>query len=120
MGRLKTVHHRDCIATASTSRRVSATATFIEESGDVSPVPFSYTTTTPLTNQIRCWLLHTNERVRDLVRDNISQSPLFNGQIQGIGPRYCPSLEDKIMRFPIASGIRSISNRRGSTRRRSM
>ena len=47
-----------------------------------------------------CWLLHTNERVRDLVRANIGKSPLFNGQIQGIGPRYCPSLEDKIMRFP--------------------
>ena len=51
-------------------------------------------------NRVRCWLLHTNERVRDLVRGNIAHSPLFNGQIQGIGPRYCPSLEDKIMRFP--------------------
>ena len=47
-----------------------------------------------------CWLLHTNERVRELVREHIDQSPLYNGQIQGIGPRYCPSLEDKIMRFP--------------------
>ena len=55
---------------------------------------------TPLRNQIRCWLLHTNDRVRDLVRANIDRSPLYNGQIQGIGPRYCPSLEDKIMRFP--------------------
>jgi tRNA uridine 5-carboxymethylaminomethyl modification enzyme len=50
--------------------------------------------------QIDCYLLHTNDRVRDLVRRNISQSPLFNGQIRGIGPRYCPSLEDKIVRFP--------------------
>jgi tRNA uridine 5-carboxymethylaminomethyl modification enzyme len=49
---------------------------------------------------VSCWLLHTNDRVRDLVREHIGQSPLFNGQIQGIGPRYCPSLEDKIMRFP--------------------
>src|SRR5262249_46293658 len=54
----------------------------------------------PLRNSIRCWLVHTNERIRDLVRRNIARSPLFNGQIQGIGPRYCPSLEDKIMRFP--------------------
>ena len=48
----------------------------------------------------RCWLLYTNDRVSDLVRESIDKSPLYNGQIQGIGPRYCPSLEDKIMRFP--------------------
>jgi len=64
------------------------------------PVPFSYGTTEPLRNRVGCWLLHTNERVRDLVRGNIDRSPLYNGQIRGIGPRYCPSLEDKIMRFP--------------------
>jgi tRNA uridine 5-carboxymethylaminomethyl modification enzyme len=73
---------------------------FTEECGDAEPVPFSYMTKTRLANWIRCWLLHTNDRVRDLVRASINQSPLFNGQIQGIGPRYCPSLEDKIMRFP--------------------
>ena len=71
-----------------------------EEDGDAEPVPFSFTTTTALRNEIRCWLLHTNERVRRLVHENLHQSPLYNGQIQGIGPRYCPSLEDKIMRFP--------------------
>ena len=74
--------------------------TFVEECGDAAPVPFSFSTSTPLRNQIRCWLLHTNERIRELVRANIDRSPLYNGQIQGIGPRYCPSLEDKIMRFP--------------------
>jgi tRNA uridine 5-carboxymethylaminomethyl modification enzyme len=74
--------------------------TFVEECGDAAPVPFSFSTSTPPRNQIRCWLLHTNERIRDLVRANIDRSPLYNGQIQGIGPRYCPSLEDKIMRFP--------------------
>jgi tRNA uridine 5-carboxymethylaminomethyl modification enzyme len=73
---------------------------FAEEPGDAAPVPFSFETTQPLRNQVRCWLIHTNDRVRDLVRGHIGQSPLFNGQIQGIGPRYCPSLEDKIMRFP--------------------
>ena len=73
---------------------------FAEEDGDPSPVPFSFSTTGPLENRVRCWLLHTNDRVRDLVRENIGQSPLYNGQISGIGPRYCPSLEDKIMRFP--------------------
>ncbi|HEY1302763.1 MAG TPA: tRNA uridine-5-carboxymethylaminomethyl(34) synthesis enzyme MnmG [Vicinamibacterales bacterium] len=73
---------------------------FVEESGDPIPVPFSYRTGRKLTNQASCWLVHTNDRVRALVRDHIDQSPLFNGQIKGIGPRYCPSLEDKIMRFP--------------------
>jgi tRNA uridine 5-carboxymethylaminomethyl modification enzyme len=74
--------------------------TFLAETGDRSPVPFSFTTLEPRRNRIRCWLTHTNERIRSLVRENIARSPLFNGQIQGIGPRYCPSLEDKIMRFP--------------------
>ena len=73
---------------------------FADEPGDDVPVPFSFDTTEPLRNQVHCWLIHTNDRVRDLVRGNIASSPLFNGQIQGIGPRYCPSLEDKIMRFP--------------------
>ena len=77
-----------------------AAGVFAEERGDEAPVPFSFATAAPLTNQIRCWLLHTTDRVRDLVRGHIDQSPLYNGQIQGIGPRYCPSLEDKIMRFP--------------------
>jgi tRNA uridine 5-carboxymethylaminomethyl modification enzyme len=73
---------------------------FLEERGDEFPTPFSYRTRKPLENRISCWLLHTNSRVRDLVRKNIDESPLYNGQINGIGPRYCPSLEDKIMRFP--------------------
>jgi len=73
---------------------------FAEERGDERPTAFSFRTTAALRNQISCWLLHTNDRVRDLVREGIDESPLYNGQIQGIGPRYCPSLEDKIMRFP--------------------
>ena len=73
---------------------------FLEERGDQFPTPFSYRTRKPLENRISCWFLHTNDRVRDLVRKNINESPLYNGQINGIGPRYCPSLEDKIMRFP--------------------
>ena len=77
-----------------------ASGVFVEERGDAVPVPFSFATTTPPRNQIQCWLLHTNERVRELVTQNLDRSPLYNGQIHGIGPRYCPSLEDKIMRFP--------------------
>ena len=70
------------------------------ERGDDPPVGFSFMSGRIERHQIECYLLHTNDRVRDLVRENISQSPLFNGQIRGIGPRYCPSLEDKIVRFP--------------------
>jgi tRNA uridine 5-carboxymethylaminomethyl modification enzyme len=73
---------------------------FLEECGDAEPVCFSHSTCTPLRNRIRCWQLYTNERVHEIVRQNIQHSPLFNGQIQGIGPRYCPSLEDKVVRFP--------------------
>ena len=73
---------------------------FSIEHGDLAPVPFSFLTAGICRNQIDCYLLHTNERVHDLVRQNISRSPLFNGQIRGIGPRYCPSLEDKVVRFP--------------------
>lgn len=70
------------------------------ERGDDPPVAFSFMSGRIERPQIECYLLHTNDRVRDVVRGNISQSPLFNGQIRGIGPRYCPSLEDKIVRFP--------------------
>jgi tRNA uridine 5-carboxymethylaminomethyl modification enzyme len=73
---------------------------FVVESGDDPPVPFSFLSGRISRPQIDCYLIHTNERVRDLVRANIDRSPLFNGQIRGIGPRYCPSLEDKIVRFP--------------------
>lgn len=73
---------------------------FHVEQGDATPVPFSYLTTESPRNQIDCWLLHTTEQVHDLVRRHIDESPLYNGQICGVGPRYCPSLEDKIMRFP--------------------
>ena len=73
---------------------------FAVERGDDPPVPFSFTTERINRDQIDCYLLHTTDRVHDLVRDHIGASPLFNGQISGIGPRYCPSLEDKVMRFP--------------------
>ena len=99
-GRLKTGTpprlHRDTIDFDSAAQA----GIFVEEGGDEIPMPFSFMTETTLRNQIRCWLLYTTDRVHDLVRRHIDRSPLYNGQIQGIGPRYCPSLEDKIMRFP--------------------
>ena len=73
---------------------------FTLERGDEQPIPFSFLTNRINRPQVDCHLLHTNDRVRDLVRSNLDRSPLFNGQIRGIGPRYCPSLEDKIVRFP--------------------
>jgi tRNA uridine 5-carboxymethylaminomethyl modification enzyme len=73
---------------------------FLEERGDEPPIPFSFSTDTIERAQISCFLLHTNDRIHELVRANIDKSPLFNGQIRGIGPRYCPSLEDKVVRFP--------------------
>jgi tRNA uridine 5-carboxymethylaminomethyl modification enzyme len=73
---------------------------FALEPGDHPPVPFSFLTESIDVEQAPCYLVHTNERVRELVLSNIDKSPLFNGQIHGIGPRYCPSLEDKIVRFP--------------------
>ena len=81
-------------------RRTIEFTRFAEERGDDPPVPFSFQTDRIDREQIVCHLLHTTDRVHDLVRANIAQSPLYNGQISGIGPRYCPSLEDKVMRFP--------------------
>jgi tRNA uridine 5-carboxymethylaminomethyl modification enzyme len=77
-----------------------AAGRFVVENGDSPPVPFSFLSAAIERPQIACYLLHTNDAVRNLVRANVARSPLFNGQIRGIGPRYCPSLEDKIIRFP--------------------
>jgi tRNA uridine 5-carboxymethylaminomethyl modification enzyme len=100
MGRLKTGTPPRLDRSSIDFEQFEASGDFAREDGDAIPVPFSFTTTAPLRNRIHCWLLHTNDRVRELVRGSIDCSPLFNGQIKGVGPRYCPSLEDKIMRFP--------------------
>ncbi len=73
---------------------------FEEEPGDRPPVPFSFMSGDIDRAQICCHVVHTNDAVHDLVRRNKDRSPLCNGRITGIGPRYCPSLEDKVMRFP--------------------
>ena len=73
---------------------------FEEEPGDVPPVPFSFLTGVVDREQVPCHIVHTNDRVHELVRRHKDRSPLYNGQITGVGPRYCPSLEDKVMRFP--------------------
>lgn len=74
---------------------------FAPQHGDAPPPAFSFVSGAIERPQVACHLLHTSDRVHELVRTHIDESPLFNGQISGIGPRYCPSLEDKVMRFPL-------------------
>jgi tRNA uridine 5-carboxymethylaminomethyl modification enzyme len=69
------------------------------QEGDVPPGKFSYTDTPPLRRQLPCHITYTNEKVHDILRTGFAQSPMFSGRIQGVGPRYCPSIEDKIDRF---------------------
>ena len=70
-----------------------------EQPGDEKPAKFSFTDTTPLTEQRSCYLANTNLHTHDILRTGFSRSPMFTGRIQGRGPRYCPSIEDKIDRF---------------------
>ncbi|MCI8539746.1 MAG: tRNA uridine-5-carboxymethylaminomethyl(34) synthesis enzyme MnmG [Oscillospiraceae bacterium] len=67
--------------------------------GDETPVPFSFSTDHPLENQAVCYLTYTNERTHEIIRANMSRSPLYSGAIEGVGPRYCPSIETKVERF---------------------
>jgi tRNA uridine 5-carboxymethylaminomethyl modification enzyme len=70
-----------------------------EQLGDENPEKFSYTNTPKLTHQRSCWITYTNEAVHDVLRTGFDRSPMFAGRIKGLGPRYCPSVEDKINRF---------------------
>jgi tRNA uridine 5-carboxymethylaminomethyl modification enzyme len=67
--------------------------------GDDTPRSFSYETTKYITDQLPCWLTYTNERTHQLIDDNLHRSPMYSGMIKGTGPRYCPSIEDKVVRF---------------------
>ena len=72
----------------------------IEQPGDANPQKFSYLNSTkPLTNQLSCHMTYTSPEVHDLLRQGFDRSPMFNGRIKSVGPRYCPSIEDKIHRF---------------------
>jgi tRNA uridine 5-carboxymethylaminomethyl modification enzyme len=74
---------------------------FEQQAGDEEPVFFSFRSSgKPALPQIRCWIAHTNESVHGAIRSNLDRSPLFAGEIEGIGPRYCPSIEDKVVKFP--------------------
>ena len=73
---------------------------FERQLGDVEPVPFSFLTTKIVREQVSCFIGFTNDETHRVLRDSIARSPLYSGQISGIGPRYCPSIEDKIVKFP--------------------
>ncbi len=69
------------------------------QAGDDIPAPFSFETEAVPENRAVCWLTYTNENTHQVIRDNLHRSPLFSGVIEGVGPRYCPSIEDKVVRF---------------------
>lgn len=72
----------------------------IEQPGDKKIVPFSFMHDSIEREQVSCWLTYTNEETHNIIRENIDRSPMYNGSIEGVGPRYCPSIEDKVMKFP--------------------
>ena len=73
---------------------------FAEQPGDVDPTPFSFRTVELPQRQISCHIAYTTPETLRIIRENVGRSPMYSGQIQGIGPRYCPSIEDKVVRFP--------------------
>jgi tRNA uridine 5-carboxymethylaminomethyl modification enzyme len=73
---------------------------FEPQYGDAEPTPFSFLTNKIEREQVPCYITYTTPEAHQAIRDNIARSPLYSGQIEGIGPRYCPSLEDKIVKFP--------------------
>lgn len=70
-----------------------------EQEGDSEITPFSFETDTDLQNQVKCYIGYTNENTHQVIKDNLHRSPIYSGRIDGIGPRYCPSFEDKVVRF---------------------
>jgi len=93
LGRLKT----------GTPARLDAATVDLEkleiQYGDKEPVPFSFMNERINRSQIPCWITYTNEKIHQLIRDNLHRAPLYTGQIKSVGPRYCPSIETKVVRF---------------------
>ena len=71
-----------------------------EQPGDENPVMFSFSNKEAINDQLPCHITYTSEKTHDVIRNNLDKSPLYSGLIQGVGPRYCPSIEDKIVKFP--------------------
>ncbi len=70
-----------------------------EQPGDETPQPFSFLNDAITTEQLSCWITYTNDQVHSIIRDNLQRAPMYSGQIDSSGPRYCPSIEDKVVRF---------------------
>ncbi|MBM2838782.1 MAG: gidA, partial [Deltaproteobacteria bacterium] len=75
-------------------------STLIPQHGDDPPAPFSFSTKEITQRQVPCYMTYTSEETHNIIRNGLDRSPLYSGVIQGVGPRYCPSIEDKIVRFP--------------------
>jgi tRNA uridine 5-carboxymethylaminomethyl modification enzyme len=73
---------------------------FEAQSGDANPTPFSFLTEKIEREQIKCYIAYTSDETLRILRESIARSPLYSGQIEGVGPRYCPSIEDKVVKFP--------------------
>ena len=73
---------------------------FEPQHGDATPTPFSFLTSKIDRDQIKCYISYTSDKTLQILRDSIARSPLYSGQIEGVGPRYCPSIEDKVVKFP--------------------
>src|SRR5678809_464431 len=80
-------------------RRTIDFSKFELQDGDAAPTPFSFRTIEQLQNRIQCYITRTDPGIHNIIRRNMARSPLYSGQIQGIGPRYCPSIEDKVVKF---------------------
>lgn len=94
VGRLKTGTPARALASSLHPERMR------EQPGEDEIIPFSFANTKVQRPQVSCYITHTNEKTHRIIRDNIHRSPLYGGKIQGVGPRYCPSIEDKVVRFP--------------------
>ena len=101
---LKRLGLRECRLKTGTPPRLDGRtidwSQFQEQPGDEDPTPFSFRTKQIPLRQIMCHIAHTTPETLQLIRENVHRSPMYTGQIEGIGPRYCPSIEDKIVRFP--------------------
>lgn len=112
LGEMASLHLSDQLAAAGISTKKLKTGTPVRidgrsvdfskmepQPGDDDPESFSFSTHSPLQNQLSCYITYTNQTVHSILRTGFAKSPMFQGRIQGVGPRYCPSIEDKLERF---------------------